>query len=370
MLLADAYDQAVASQDIQEDTQQRQILPVLQRIMDDLASSSAHWFNRIYKKKVQGLYLYGPVGAGKTWLVDLFYEHLSEPRKSRYHFHHFMQQIDAQLRRFQGQKNPVKKIARDFAKSTRLLCLDEFLIHDVADAMILAEVLKELFNQGVTMIASTNTAPDDLYRDGVHRERFLPAIDLIKSHCHIISITESRDYRLGRAPQLQSWLQPLNQASSQSLVQQFATLARNAQPSGEILIQQRLIPYIQSSDNAIWFNFNILCNIPRSQLDYLELADRFDTIFMSDIPILSGDDTTRAIMFIHLIDVMYDRGLRLIASAAGPASQIYTAGAMIKSFQRTLSRLEEMQSADYLRRHKYGLYPDFSFSSLGRRENY
>ncbi len=359
MTLSDRYNAAVASQDIKDDLQQREIIVALQRVDDALSASNGGWFQWRRKQSVAGLYVHGPVGAGKTYLVDLFYEGVAESHKARFHFHHFMQQIDAQLRCLQGQKNPVRQIAKDLAKTTRLLCLDEFLIHDVADAMILAELLTALFEQGIVLVATTNTSPDDLYLNGVHRERFLPAIELIKQHCQILALSEARDYRLGRAPLMQAWLTPLNHAAQQSLIEQFDALSTNTKEGGELMVQQRLIPCVKSSLSSAWFTFEVICNVPRCQLDYLEIADRFDTVFISDIPVLTPEDTTRVLMFIHFIDVMYDRGIHLVVSAATAASGLYVSGPMIKSFQRTLSRLEEMQSMDYLERHEHRIVTNF-----------
>ncbi len=353
MILIEAYNAAVARKDINDDLQQRQIIVALQRVADELEAPARGWFGWGRKKSVMGLYLHGPVGVGKTYLVDLFYDCISEQHKARFHFHHFMQQIDAQLRRLQGQKDPVRRIAADLAKTTRLLCLDEFLVHDVADAMILAELLTALFEHGIILVATANTCPDDLYLDGVHRERFLPAIELLKRHCEVLLLSDHRDYRLGRAPLMQAYLYPLNQAARQSLTEQFDTIAVNPVEGGELTVQQRLIPCVKFSDHAVWFTFEVICNVPRCQLDYLEIADRFDTVFVSEIPVLTSDDTVRAIMLIHFIDVMYDRGIHLVVSAAVVASRLYLGGSMIKSFQRTLSRLEEMQSIDYLQRHEH-----------------
>ena len=351
MRLIEAYNDAIERDEIKDDLRQREVIVDLQRVIDDLAAPASGWFGWRRKKPVKGLYLCGPVGVGKTYLVDMFYECVSEQHKARFHFHHLMQQVDAQLRRLQGQKNPVRRIAADLAKTTRLLCLDEFLVHDVADAMILAEFLTALFEHGIVLVATANTPPDELYLNGVHRERFLPAIDLINQHCQVLLLSDDRDYRLGRAPLMQAYLYPLDKASRQSLTQQFEAIAVTHLDGGELTVQNRLIPCVKCGDHAVWFRFDVICNIPRCQLDYLEIADRFDTVFVSDIPVLTPDDTARVIMLIHFIDVMYDRGIHLVVSAAVIASRLYVSGPMIKSFQRTLSRLEEMQSRDYLQRH-------------------
>ncbi len=352
MRLIEHYDNAVVRNEITNDPLQRHVIPSLQRIIDALAAPRS-WFHFGRQKPVAGLYLHGPVGVGKTYLMDLFYQFVDEKHKSRFHFHHFMQQIDAQLRRLQGQKDPLRQIAATFSKSTRILCLDEFLVYDVADAMILSELLRSFFEHDVILVATANTCPDDLYLNGVHRERFLPAIALIKQHCDVRLLTEDRDYRLGRAPMLQAYLYPLNDAASRSLTEQFAALTDDAASEVVLTVQNRQILALKCGGRVVWFEFDVICHLPRCQLDYLEIADRFDTVFVSHIPALKPDDTVSVILLIHFVDVMYDRGIRLLLSAAVPAAGLYTAGAMLKTFQRTLSRLEEMQSADYLQRHEH-----------------
>lgn len=352
MTLMDQYDAAVASAEIDDDFSQRNVIRQMQRVADELAQPRSSWFKCWNKKQVMGLYLHGPVGVGKTYLGDLFYQDAVEPHKSRFHFHHFMQQIDAQLRKLQGQKDPLRRIAANLAKTTRLLCLDEFMVYDVADAMILAELLQALFAHDVILVATSNTCPEDLYLDGVHRERFLPAISLIKQHCQVLALPPHSDYRLGRAPSLQAYFSPLNQAVWQVLSEQFGTISVNVIEGGELNVQNRLIPCVKYSERAVWFKFDVICNLPRSQLDYLEIADRFDTVFVSDVPILTDNDTVRVILLIHFIDVMYDRGIRVVISAAVAVEQLYLKGEKYIAFQRTLSRLKEMQSEDYSRRHQ------------------
>ncbi len=352
MKLMDYYDAGVSSADIQDSSAQREVVLHLQRVVDELACPKPSWFNWGLKKKEQGLYLYGPVGVGKTFLVDLLYQHVAESHKARFHFHQFMQQVDAQLRRLQGTKNPLQYIAAKLAKTTRLLCFDEFLVYDVADAMILSDLLQAILSQGVILVASSNTAPDNLYANGVHRERFLPAIDLIKQHCQILALADGRDYRLGREPMFAAYLSPLDKAAQQTLAKQFSEMATHIVEKVEIPVQKRLIPCVKRGERVVWFEFDVICNLPRSQLDYLEIADRFDTVFVSNIPILTQQDTVRAILLIHFIDVMYDRGIRLIISAAASIDKLYLKGEKLNEFQRTQSRLEEMQTDDYLRRHK------------------
>jgi cell division protein ZapE len=355
MILATQYEAAILRGDIDNDPLQREVLESMQRLADELKKPEPSWFHWGPRNSIKGLYIYGPVGVGKTYLVDLFYDQVEEKKKARFHFHHFMQQIDTQLRLLQGQKDPLRKIAKNIAQSTRLLCFDEFLVHDVAYAMILAELFKALHAQGVILVISSNTRPDDLYLNGAHRVRFLPAIAIIKNNCDVLYLNEDRDYRMGRQPLLEAYLYPLNELNAKAMERQFLLQALASQQQsglqGCITIQKRDIPYIQYSEKSIWFAFDVLCNLPRSQLDYLEIADKFDSVFVSGIPCLTENHTMQTIMFIHLIDVLYDRGINIIISAAVSLEELYVKGELKETFKRTLSRLTEMQSVDYLRRH-------------------
>lgn len=351
MTLIAHYEAAIHRGEINDDPLQRDILAHMERLADDLKQENSSWLSYFRKPHIQGLYIYGPVGVGKTYLVDLFYDHVEESKKARFHFHHFMQQVDAQLRLLQGQKDPLKKIAKKLSKSIRVLCFDEFFVHDVAFAMILAELLQALISHGVILVISSNTIPDELYKNGPHRKRFLPAIAALKNNCEVLHLNEQRDYRVGREPLVEAYLYPLNESTQQIMEQQFTHLAGEFQEQGVISIQNRDIPYLKCGGATIWFAFDALCNLPRSQLDYLEIADKYDNIFLSDVPLLTEGHTLQTIMFIHFIDVMYDRGINIIISAAVPVTELYVQGEVIETFKRTLSRLLEMQSIDYLSRH-------------------
>ncbi|WP_454785645.1 cell division protein ZapE [Legionella sp. WA2024007413] len=351
MNLITQYEAAIQCGDIDDDPLQRDILTHLESLAYQVKKSNSSWLYPLIKPRIKGVYIYGPVGVGKTYLIDLFYDCLEEKKKARFHFHHFMQQVDAQLRRLQGQKNPLRQIAKELAKTTRVLCFDEFMVHDVAYAMILAELLQSLIAYGVILVISSNIPPDELYRNGVHRKRFLPAITAIKEHCEVLHLNEQRDYRVGRAPLLDAYLFPLNEHTTQVMEQQFKLLVSEFKENGTITIQNREIPYLKLAEQSIWFAFDILCNLPRSQLDYLEIADKFDTIFLSEVPALTVNHTLQTIMFIHFIDVMYDRGINIIISAEVAVEELYVEGEMQETFKRTLSRLLEMQSVDYLARH-------------------
>lgn len=351
-MLIEQYDAAVSCADIVNDPAQREVIVHMQQVADSLAALQSRWFQWGRKQDVSGLYLHGPVGVGKTYLVDLFYQNVMEPRKARFHFHHFMQQVDTQLRQLQGTSDPLKRIASQVAKTTQLLCLDEFLVHDVADAMILAELLQALLIRGVVLIATSNTPPDELYLHGVQRDRFLPAIQLIKQHCDIVALARHDDYRLGRASFRESYFYPLNEKTAHAMLTQFNREASVNEEHGVLCVQHREIAYVRCASRVVWFRFDVICNLPRCQLDYLELAERFDTVFVSEVPELLPEDIARVILLIHLIDVMYDRGLRVVMSAAVPLDKLYLSGEMQRTFQRTLSRLQEMQSEDYLHRHQ------------------
>ena len=349
-----AYAAAVAAGEIRDSALQREVVAALAEISAALARPRSRWYWPFRLKKISGLYIYGPVGAGKTYLMDLFYQHVPIPDKQRYHFHHFMQWVDSELRRLQGLHDPLQEIVRVLASRARVLCLDEFLVHDVAHAMMLADLLQGLLQQGVVLIATANTAPDDLYKNGVNREYFLPAIALIKHDCRIMQLAESCDYRLGRAPSMTAYFSPINALNAQAFAQTFATLVgTQVLQDTQLTIQNRNIRAKKCAQRVVWFDFNVLCNLPRSQLDYLELAQQFAVIFLSDIPALAADDVARVVLLIRLVDVLYDQGLGLIILAAVPAASLYPAGPLLGEFKRTLSRLQEMQAADYLRRHQH-----------------
>ena len=351
MNLLNAYDAAIAAGQITDDPQQRALIPYFQELMDALHKPQPLWFRQ--KPAIKGIYLYGTVGAGKTYLMDLFYKelHLRHRGKVRLHFHHFMQQIDGQLRRLQEQKNPLQMIARHLAKTTKVLCLDEMLVNDVAHAMILAELFAHLFKAGIILITTSNTAPDDLYRNGLQRLRFLPAITAVKKHCIILNLIIQHDFRLNRKPLHQAYVYPLNAHSEAILDSQFKVLGGTVQHAGEILIQNRQIYYIKRNTNAIWFDFNVICNLPRSQLDYLEITQQFSTVIVSNIPVLNNIDSANAILLVNFIDVLYDQKIHLLLSAEVPLEQLFAMAQ--ERFKRSYSRLQEMQSMNYFKDKTY-----------------
>ena len=344
--LLEHYAHAVAQGAIRESPSQRDALCVLDHINAQLLREKKRFFWPRWQR-IEGLYLHGSVGVGKTYVMDLFFKHCADSHKLRLHFHHFMQLLDEKLRQLQGVRNPVERIVLDFCKLYRVICLDEFLVQEVGDAMILVQLLQGLLQRGVTLIITTNTRPDDLYRDGVQRDRFLPLIACIKKACRVMELHAPSDYRLGRVSALKAYVSPLGLAAEQHLAAYFATLGGHVVKGGELMVQQRYIPCVQHNEHAVWFEFASLCAMPRSRLDYLEIAQRFDALFLSNVPLLLPDDQTRVILFIRLVDVLYDQRVRLVMSAAGAPLELYQAGPMQQEFKRTRSRLEEMQSVDY-----------------------
>ncbi|MCC5791211.1 MAG: AFG1 family ATPase [Legionellaceae bacterium] len=346
------YQQACQRGEIEADSAQLAVVDALDDILHGLQAPRRHWFPWRKNPCIRGLYVQGPVGVGKTWLMDLFFSQLPKGMAARYHFHFFMQQVDAQLRKRQGQRDPLKQLARDLARQTRVLCFDELMVHDVAHAMILAELFQALFAEKLVLIATSNTLPDQLYANGVQRQRFLPAIALIKAHCQTITLVARRDYRTGRLPLLTAWYSPADRQSEQAMQRQFQQLQGQL---GEhpLRLQNRPLFCRGLAPEAVWFDFDQICKLPRSQLDYLELARRFAHIFISNIPQLTAQHTAQTLLFIYFVDIMYDNGVRLVLSSAVNLDDLCVNSEMAGEFQRTHSRLLEMQSIDYARRHPY-----------------
>lgn len=299
--------------------------------------------------EIMGLYFWGGVGRGKTYLVDTFYESLPFPDKMRTHFHRFMQRVHIELEHYKGEKNPLTLIAGKFAAEARVICFDEFFVKDITDAMILANLLAALFEQGVVLVATSNIVPDDLYKDGLQRARFLPAIDLLKRHCEVVNVDSGIDYRLRALQRAEIFHSPLGETAEKKMQRSFRDIAGSG---GEcdvpIEINRRLLTARRVHEDVVWFDFAMLCDGPRSQNDYIELAREYHTVLISDVPQMghdSGDQTRR---FINMVDEFYDRSVKLLMSAAVPVEALYSGGALSFEFARTLSRLQEMQSHDYL----------------------
>lgn len=299
----------------------------------------------------QGLYLWGGVGRGKTYLVDVFFDSLPFAEKKRLHFHRFMQLVHDELRRTRDQQDPLKLIASRFAATTRVLCFDEFFVTDIADAMLLAGLLEALFAEGVTLVATSNIPPDELYKDGLQRARFLPAIELLKRYTTVLNVDGGVDYRLRYLEQVEIYHTPADAAAEQVFEREFAYIAGQPGDAGVALeIAGRMIPVRRLAEDVVWFDFTAICGGPRSQKDYIEISRLFHTVLVSNIPPLTGERDNEARRFIAMIDEFYDRGVKLICTAAEPPETLYSGHHLRFAFERTVSRLQEMRSKDYLAR--------------------
>jgi cell division protein ZapE len=299
----------------------------------------------------RGLYLWGGVGRGKTWLMDMFFASLPFPEKRRRHFHRFMHDVHTELKSLQNQESPLEAVAERMAGDTRVLCFDEFFVTDIADAMILGGLFEGLFKRGVTLVATSNTPPRDLYKDGLQRQRFLPAIDLIEKHVEVLNVDGATDYRLRQLTQAGTYLLAAAPDTPQRLDALFAELAHyGASAGGTIEIEGRSIPVVRQSSSAVWFDFESICGGPRSQDDYIEIAREYQSVIVSDVPILEPVRENQARRFIALVDELYDRNVNLIVSAAASPVDLYRGDRLKFPFERTVSRLVEMQSEDYLAR--------------------
>lgn len=298
---------------------------------------------------VTGLYLWGDVGRGKTWLMNVLYEALPFDEKLRIHFHHFMLDIHDKLASVQKHKDPLKLIAREFADRYRVLCLDEFIVTNITDAMLLSGLLHALFSQGVTLVATSNRNPDDLYKNGLQRERFVTAIELIKRHTRVIHIDGEIDHRIALLEQHDIYYTPITPATRQQLLRRMQQLALGRISQGHVLtIHKRPIKTVMHTEETVWFDFNILCDAPRATPDYIELAREYHNIIVSDVPVMDASMDDKARRFIYLIDELYDRKVKLIISADASPKKLYTGYTLKFAFNRTSSRLLEMRSSDYL----------------------
>ncbi len=311
-------------------------------------------------RAVKGLYLWGGVGRGKTYLMDGFYDSLPMKAKLRTHFHRFMQRVHRELKTLRGESDPLALFADNFAARTRVLCFDEFQVTDIADAMLLGGLCKALFEQGVTLVATSNDAPDRLYADGLQRERFLPAIALIKQHTEAIKLDSEVDYRLRALEKAEIYHHPLDAAAERNLRESFNRLAPDfsdpcdlPDPSGPahvLSVEGRVIRTVRCAEGVVWFEFEDLCGGPRAASDYIEIARCYHTVLVANIPQLDNGDDDKARRFISLIDELYDRNVKFITSAAAPSAALYQGERLATMFQRTVSRLQEMQSQEYLGR--------------------
>lgn len=356
----DCYQADLAKQDFQHDPAQEQTVFHLQQLYEDLTKLPAakrgllSWItNGITDNQpiepVRGLYLWGGVGRGKTYLMDMFFDCLPFTAKKRTHFHRFMNKTHEQLKTLREQTDPLAIVAQRFADSTRVLCFDEFIVKDIGDAMILGGLLKHLLSRNMVLVATSNIPPDELYKDGLQRDRFQTAIELIKEHTRVVHITGNVDYRLQFLDRANTYFSPLDGAAEDGLLHNFEHIAPEPGINGVTLeIEGRGIQAVRHAGDVVWFGFEVLCAGPRSQNDYLEIARCFHTVFVSNIPQLDAESDDQARRLINLVDILYDHNVKLLVSAATAPHELYIGTRMRDEFARTTSRLTEMQTHEYL----------------------
>jgi len=299
----------------------------------------------------KGLYFWGGVGRGKTWLMDMFYDALPFDRKMRTHFHRFMRRVHQELKQLNNVKDPLDKVGELIANEAQVICFDEFFVSDITDAMILANLLDALFKRGVILVATSNVEPQNLYRDGLQRVRFLPAIALLQSHCETHNLDGGVDYRLRTLEQAALYYSPLGESAHQSLGEFFEKLVPDAnaiRANVPLAIEGRALFAYREAEDVAWFDFKALCDGPRSQNDYIELAREYHAVLLENVPSFVGSNDDQARRFVNLVDEFYDRGVKLIISAESEIQSLYVSGNLSFEFERTVSRILEMQSTDYL----------------------
>jgi cell division protein ZapE len=300
---------------------------------------------------VTGLYLWGGVGRGKTWLMDLFFASLPFPERRRRHFHRFMYEVHDALKGLKAQRSPLDHLAADIARDIRVLCLDELFVSDIADAMILGGLFEGLWRRGVTLVATSNVAPDELYKDGLQRQRFLPVIALLEKYLEVLPVAGATDYRLRQLTRAGTYLVAGAADTAARLEALFRELGgAQVQHGGTLQIEGRPLAVLRVGHGAVWCSFEALCAGPRSQDDYIEIAREFQAVFVSDVPVLDAEHEDEARRFVALVDELYDRNVKLVVSAAAAPAQLYRGTRVRALFERTVSRLTEMQSEEYLAR--------------------
>jgi len=337
---------------IVEDPQQVRVLQHLDDLQRQLLQENlkrASLFASLRKPKlVKGLYLWGGVGIGKTFLMDCFYHTLPIAKKQRMHFYQFMSYVHAELKKYQGKEEPLQLVANDLAREVMVLCFDEFHVSDIADAMLLGRLLEALFDKGVCLVATSNIEPDELYKNGLQRQHFLPAIALLKKEVIVLHVDIETDYRLRHLKHAGVFYIPNDAAAHNNMEKSFLLLSDNQPVSTDpIELFERKIPVVKQAGEVVWFDFKVICGVPRSQEDYLVLAQNFHTLLISDLPVLPPQSRDRISLLIKLVDVLYDERRRLVLSAEAPLEKIYSQGRLAFEYTRTLSRLLEMQSEDY-----------------------
>ena len=341
------------------DLAQENAVRELQRLYDELTQPSKKLTWRVKfrskfgkgmsKPSIQGIYFWGGVGRGKTYLVDTFYDCLPFEQKMRIHFHRFMHRVHNELKTLSGRSDPLKIVAERLAAETRVICFDEFFVSDITDAMILGTLLEELFKLNVVFVTTSNIVPNDLYKNGLQRARFLPAIALLNQHCDIVNVDSGVDYRLRTLEQAEIFHFPLDDKAETNLSSYFGQLApEEGTPNSKIEIENRLIDTRMVADGVVWFDFDAICNTARSQLDFIEISKIYHSVLLSNVVQMSKENDDAARRFISMIDEFYERKVKLIISASVALDELYSEGGLQFEFKRCVSRLQEMQSHEYL----------------------
>jgi cell division protein ZapE len=347
------YEQQLAERGYRSDEAQLRAVAALERCENEWADYKARRRNAITKLLVRppiprGVYMWGGVGRGKSFLMDGFFQSVPLQRKTRLHFHEFMREVHRELQELKGTVNPLDELGRRIARRYRLICFDEFHVADVTDAMILHRLLQALFDNRVSIVTTSNFHPDGLYPNGLHRDRILPAIELLKQRLEVVNVDAGTDYRQRTLQHVKLYHCPLGPEADAEMEAAFAQLAEARDEEPVLQIEHRSIRAVRRAGGVVWFDFRTLCGGPRSQNDYLELASRFHTVLLSNVPHMPVRMASEARRFTWLVDVLYDRRVKLIVSAAVPPEELYTEGPLAHEFPRTVSRLGEMQSEEYL----------------------
>ncbi|CAO95348.1 cell division protein ZapE [Erwinia tasmaniensis] len=361
------YQQALDNGEYQPDEVQHAAVTRLDGIYQALSHSSSPpapasvgLFGKLHKllgkpktdvqAPVRGLYMWGGVGRGKTWLMDMFFRAIPGERKQRLHFHRFMLRVHQELTELQGHSDPLQIVADRFKAETDLLCFDEFFVSDITDAMLLGTLMEALFSRGITLVATSNIPPDNLYRNGLQRARFIPAIEMIKQHCEVMNVDAGIDYRLRTLTAAHLWIAPLGAETSEEMERMFVALAGRSPQAHEALeINHRQLPTLGVAEGVVAMSFTALCGEGRSQHDYIELSRRFHSVLLYDVPVMIYNTEDQARRFLALVDEFYERHVKLVVSAETSLFEIYQGTRLKFEYQRCVSRLQEMQSEEYLR---------------------
>ena len=356
-MITQAYEKIIKSQHMTRDKSQEHIVDLLSNIQNELIlhrnkkSFLKNPINLIKNQKnILGIYIWGDVGQGKTFLMDLFYQSLELKNKKRFHFHHLMQYVHKQLNSLSKKKDPIKIVAKNLTKETTVFCLDEFYVDDITDSMILSKLLEELFFRNITLITTSNYHPQKLYENGLQRQNFLPAIELLTNNTNIIKLDTNIDYRFQLFKNTGTYFKNECKHTQKNLLKYFLSVAEESPKNNiSIKILGREIKAIKCASRIIWFKFNDICCDPRSHNDYIEIAKLYCTVIISEIPTLDYSKENEARRFIALIDEFYDRKVKLIISADTCIKEIYSGTKLKFEFKRTLSRIMEMQTETYLK---------------------